>query len=152
MYSNCMMPKPKAYSSKKYKKFHGIAQKLSCIDKKVWKMEVKWKAFCWGDHNLTPYNYSKKRPAWCDVKTHKRFEYVFLITNWFWDGMAQLTVWQMVLQLRSWVWVIGVSLWGRDCWGDHNLTPYNYCKNRPTWCDVKAHKRLKCVFFITNWF
>ena len=36
MYSKCMKPKPKAYSSKKYKKFHGInAQKLSCIDKKV---------------------------------------------------------------------------------------------------------------------
>ena len=29
----CMMPKPKAYSSKKYQNFHGInAQKLSCID------------------------------------------------------------------------------------------------------------------------
>ena len=29
------MPKPKAYSSKKYKKFHGIvAQNLSCINKK----------------------------------------------------------------------------------------------------------------------
>ena len=42
----CMMPKPKAYSSKKYKKFHGIAsQKLSWIDQKLWKMEAKWKAF-----------------------------------------------------------------------------------------------------------
>ena len=31
-----MMPKPKAYSSKKYKKSHGIvAQKLNCIDQKV---------------------------------------------------------------------------------------------------------------------
>ena len=30
------MPKPKAYFSRKYKKFHGIAtQKLSCIDQKV---------------------------------------------------------------------------------------------------------------------
>ena len=36
MYSKCMMPKLKAYSSKKYKKFHGIdAQKLRCIDQKV---------------------------------------------------------------------------------------------------------------------
>ena len=34
------MSKPKAYSSKKYKKFHGIdAQKLSCIDQKY----EKWK-------------------------------------------------------------------------------------------------------------
>ena len=42
----CMMPKPKAYSSKKYQKFLGIAsQKLSCIDQKAWKMEAKWKAF-----------------------------------------------------------------------------------------------------------
>ena len=42
MYSNCMMPKPKAYSSKKYQKIHGIiAQKLSCIDQRVWKMEAK---------------------------------------------------------------------------------------------------------------
>ena len=42
MYSKCMMPKPKAYSSKKYKKFHGInAQKLSCIDQKYEKMEAK---------------------------------------------------------------------------------------------------------------
>ena len=42
----CMMPKPKAYSSMKYKEFHGInAQKLSCIDKKEWNMEAKWKDF-----------------------------------------------------------------------------------------------------------
>ena len=42
MYSKCMMPKPKAYSSKKYQKIHGIiAQKLSCIDQRVWKMEAK---------------------------------------------------------------------------------------------------------------
>ena len=35
LHSKCMVPKPKAYSSKKYKKFHGIAsQKLSCIDQK----------------------------------------------------------------------------------------------------------------------
>ena len=35
MYSNYMMPKPKAYSSKK-KKIQGIdAQKLSCIDKSM---------------------------------------------------------------------------------------------------------------------
>ena len=46
MYSKCMMPKPKAYSLKKFKKFYGIiAQELSCIDQKVWKMEPKWKAF-----------------------------------------------------------------------------------------------------------
>ena len=46
MHSKCMVPKLKAYSSKKYKKFHDItAQKLSCIDQKVWKMEAKWKAF-----------------------------------------------------------------------------------------------------------
>ena len=38
MYSRCMMPKPKAYYSKKYKKFHGIvAQKLSCNEKKSMK-------------------------------------------------------------------------------------------------------------------
>jgi len=36
MYSKYMTSKPRAYSSKKYKKFHGIvAKKLSCIDKKV---------------------------------------------------------------------------------------------------------------------
>ena len=46
MYSKCMMPKPKVYSSKKYKKFHGIVtQKLICIDQKVWEMEAKWKTF-----------------------------------------------------------------------------------------------------------
>ena len=46
MYSKYMMPNPKAFSSKKYKKFHGIiAQKLSCIDQKVWKKESKWKVF-----------------------------------------------------------------------------------------------------------
>ena len=38
MYSKCMIPKSKAYSSKKYKKIHGIdAQKLSCIDQKYGK-------------------------------------------------------------------------------------------------------------------
>ena len=59
MYSKCMMPKPKpkAYSSKQYKKLHGIAaKKLSCIEQKVWKVEAKWKAFnqckhlCEGSH------------------------------------------------------------------------------------------------------
>ena len=40
------MSKLKAYSSKKYKKFHSIvAKKLSCFDEKVWKMKAKWKAF-----------------------------------------------------------------------------------------------------------
>ena len=38
MYSKCMMSKLKTYSSKKYKKLHGVvAQKLSCIDKKSMK-------------------------------------------------------------------------------------------------------------------
>ena len=42
IYLKCMMPKPKIYSSKKYKQFHGIvAQKLRCIDQKVQKMEAK---------------------------------------------------------------------------------------------------------------
>jgi len=45
-----------------------------------------------GDHNLTLYNHSKNRSALCDVECHKRFECVFLITNWFWGEMAQLTV------------------------------------------------------------
>ena len=36
-----------------------------------------------GDHNLTPYNHSKNRHMWRDVECHKRFECVFLITNWF---------------------------------------------------------------------
>ena len=107
---------------------------------------------CWGDHNLTPYNHSKNRPAWCDVECHKRYEYVFLITNWFWGEMTQLTVRQIVLEPRSWVQVMRVSLWERDCWKDHNLTPYNHSKNRLAWCDVECHKRFKYVFLITNWF
>ena len=68
-----------------------------------------------GDHNLTPYNHSKNRPVWRDVDYHKRLECVFLITNWFGSGMAQLTIRQMILEPRSWVQVMGVSLWGRDC-------------------------------------
>ena len=41
-----MMPKPKAYSSKKYKKFHDItSQKLSCIDKKNMKNGSQIKRF-----------------------------------------------------------------------------------------------------------
>jgi len=36
-----------------------------------------------GDHTSTLYNYSKNRPVGCDVKCHKIFECVFLITNWF---------------------------------------------------------------------
>ena len=36
--------------------------------------------------------------------------------------------------------------------GDHNLTSYNHFKNRPTWRNVKCHKRFECVFLITNWF
>ena len=45
----CMVPKLKAYSSKKYKKFHGIAsQKLSCIDQKYekWKPNEKFSIKC----------------------------------------------------------------------------------------------------------
>ena len=68
-----------------------------------------------GDHNLTPYNHSKNRPVWRDVDYHKRLECVFLITNWFGSGMVQLTIRQMILEPRSWVQVMGVSLWGRDC-------------------------------------
>ena len=34
-----------------------------------------------GGHNLTFYNHFKNRFAWCDIKGHKRFECVFLITN-----------------------------------------------------------------------
>ena len=36
-----------------------------------------------GYHNLTLYNHSKNKLAWCDVEGHKKFESVFLITNWF---------------------------------------------------------------------
>ena len=51
MYSNYMMPKSKANSSKKYKKFHGVdVQKLSCIDQKLWEMEAKWKTFNQSKH------------------------------------------------------------------------------------------------------
>ena len=36
------MPKPKAYSSKEYKKFHGIdAQKLNCVDQIMEKKKLK---------------------------------------------------------------------------------------------------------------
>ena len=66
---------------------------------------------------------------------------IFLITNWFWGRMAQLTVRQMVSEPRLWVRVMGVSLWERDCWADHNLTSYNHSKNRPMWRDVECHKR-----------
>ena len=45
-----------------------------------------------GDHNLTPYNHSKNRSAWCDVQGHKIFECIFLITNWFQGGMTQFMV------------------------------------------------------------
>ena len=37
--------------------------------------------FLWKDYNLTLYNHSKNRLVWCDVESHKRFEYIFLITN-----------------------------------------------------------------------
>ena len=82
IYSKCMMPKQKAYSSKKYKKFRGIAtQKLSCIDQKVWKMEAKWKAlnhwFCanfvwldWIDHWNFIINYGLVH-TWFTHTTHK---------------------------------------------------------------------------------
>ena len=105
-----------------------------------------------GDHNLTPYNHSKNRPALHGVECYKRFECVFLVTNWFWGGMTQLTIRQMVSEPRSWIRVTGVSLWGRDCWGDHNLTPYNHSKNRHVWHDVECHKKFEYVFLITNWF
>ena len=42
---------------------------------------MEWNEVCWGNYNLTICNHSKNRPAWCDVKCHKRFECVFLITN-----------------------------------------------------------------------
>ena len=53
----CMVPKPNAYSSKKYKKFHGIvSQKLSCIDQKYEKLKpneklsIKYKHFSGGSY------------------------------------------------------------------------------------------------------
>ena len=36
-----------------------------------------------GDHNLTLYNHSKNRLAWCDVENHKRFKCIIFIINWF---------------------------------------------------------------------
>ena len=115
-------------------------------------LTFKMKRLLLGDHNLTLYNHSKNRSTWRDVECHKRFEYVFFIINWFWDGVAQLTVQQMVSEPKSWVRVTRMSLWVRDCWGDHNLTPYNHSKNRLAWRDVECHKRFECVFLITNWF
>ena len=53
--------------------------------------------------------------------------------------------------IRAKVWVTRVSLQGRNCWGDHNLTPYNYSKNRLTRCDVKCYKRFERLFLVTNW-
>ena len=49
MYSKCIVTKPKAYSSKKYQKFQGIAtQKSSCIDHKYekWKPNEKLSIKC----------------------------------------------------------------------------------------------------------
>ena len=36
--------------------------------------------------------------------------------------------------------------------GDHNLTLYNYSKNKIARRDVECHKIFECVFLITNWF
>ena len=36
------------------------------------------------------------------------------------------------------------------CWAGHNLTRYNYPKNRPTGHDVKCYKMLEYVFIIIN--
>ena len=66
---------------------------------------------------MTPYNHSKYRPTWRDIECHERFECVFLIINWFWGEMTQFTARKMVSEPRTWVWVTGVSLWERDCWG-----------------------------------
>ena len=41
-----------------------------------------------GEPQFDSYNYFKIRPARCDVECHKRFECVFLITNWFWGRMT----------------------------------------------------------------
>ena len=79
-------------------------------------LTFKMKRLLLGDHNLTLYNHSKNRPTWRDVECHKRFEYVFFIINWFWGGVAQLTVQQMISEPRSWVRVTRMSLWGMDCW------------------------------------
>ena len=64
----------------------------------------KRKGFCLlGDHNSTPYNNSKiNRSIGCDVEFYKRFECVLLITNWYWGGVTQFTVRQMVSEPRSW--------------------------------------------------
>ena len=108
--------------------------------------------FCWGT-TIWLFTITLKTGS-CGVmlKPIKDLSESSLSPKGFWDGMAQFMVRQMVSELRSWVWVTGVSLWGRDCWEDRNLTPYNYSKNRPVWCDVETHKRFECVFLITNWF
>ena len=61
---------------------------LKSPKKKKKKKGPNFSFFMLGDHNLTPYDHSKNRPVWCDIESHKKFEFVFLITNWFWDGMA----------------------------------------------------------------
>ena len=69
-----------------------------------------------GNHNLTLYNYSKNRLVGRNDEWHRRFKCVFLIVNWFWGGITQLMIRQIVSEPRSLVWVIRVSLWGRDFW------------------------------------
>ena len=38
---------------------------------------------CLGNHNSALYNHSKNILLGCDVECHKKFESIFLITNWF---------------------------------------------------------------------
>ena len=101
-------------------------------------------------HNLTPYKHFKNRPTWCDVEGCKRFECVFLITNWFWGEMAQFTVQQIVSKKRSWIQVMGISLWERDCWGTTIWLLTTSLKTDSCGVMSKGHKRFEYIFLITD--
>ena len=92
-------------SSRLVLRWSGIAFGLTNdMRAKVWSLScgsIIMRGECWGNHNSAPYDRSKNIPLGCDIECHKKFECIFLITNWFWGGVALPTVrqrWSKLLE------------------------------------------------------
>lgn len=110
---------------------------------------------CWGMTTiwLLSYDHSKNRLVECDVQCRKKFKYIFfIINNWFWNGITQLHSPKNNIRAKTMGSSRGVSLRGKDCWGDYNSTLHNHSKNRPAGDDVEYYKRFEFIFPIINGF
>ena len=108
-------------------------------------INIEW--FLLGDHNLIPYNHSKNRSHIMMSNTIKNLSVSSSSSIGFemeWHS----------LRSDKWYQSQGHGFESRECHcegeivgGDHNLTPYNYSKNRFAWHDVEYQKKKLSVSY-----